>query len=228
MSLTIFQIISMNKVIIAPSLLAADFRNLEREFEKINQSEAKWLHFDVMDGMNVPNMSFGFPILEAARKLTDKFIDIHLMIEEPHRYFEEFKKYGADGITIHFEKNLHVSDDLKRISSLGMKAGLVINPDTNVEVIEPYLNQVDLVLIMSVFPGFGGQKFIEATYDRVQQARNLIENSGRCIILQVDGGVSVENSLALIEAGADALVCGSALFQSEEFEKYVLKLQSQN
>ena len=218
----------MNKIIIAPSLLAADFRNLESEFKKINSSKADWLHFDVMDGMNVPNMSFGFPILEASRKLTDKFIDVHLMIEEPHRYFEEFKKYGADGITIHFEKNNHLSEDLMKISSLGMKAGLVINPDTNVEVIEPFLNQLDLVLIMSVFPGFGGQKFIEATYDRARQARKLIEDSGRCIILQVDGGVSIDNSQALIDAGADALVCGSALFKENDFEGYVLKLQNIN
>jgi ribulose-phosphate 3-epimerase len=214
----------MNKVIIAPSLLAADFRNLEKEFEKINSSRAQWLHFDVMDGLNVPNISFGFPILEAARKLTDKFIDVHLMIEEPHRYIEEFKKYGADGITIHFEKNQHIKEDLEKISKLGMKAGLVINPDTNVDAIEPFLNQLDLILIMSVFPGFGGQKFIEVTYDRVRQARKLIEDSGRCIILQVDGGVSIENSRALIEAGADALVCGSALFKAEDFEKYVADL----
>jgi ribulose-phosphate 3-epimerase len=217
----------MNKVIIAPSLLAADFRNLEREFEKINSSEAEWIHFDVMDGQNVPNISFGFPLLEATRKLTDKYIDVHLMIENPSKYFEEFKKYGADGLTIHFEKNPHVSDDLKKISSLGLKAGLVINPDTNVEVITPYLAQLDLVLIMSVYPGFGGQKFIEATYDRVNEARKLIEDSGRCIILQVDGGVSIDNSQALIEAGADALVCGSALFKESDFEGYVLKLQTQ-
>jgi ribulose-phosphate 3-epimerase len=215
----------MNKVIIAPSLLAADFRNLEREFEKINSSEAEWIHFDVMDGQNVPNISFGFPLLEATRKLTDKYIDVHLMIENPSKYFEEFKKYGADGLTIHFEKNPHVSDDLKKISSLGLKAGLVINPDTNVEVITPYLAQLDLVLIMSVYPGFGGQKFIEATYDRVNETRKLIEDSGRCIILQVDGGVSIDNSQALIEAGADALVCGSALFKEDNFEGYVLKLQ---
>jgi ribulose-phosphate 3-epimerase len=217
----------MNKVIIAPSLLAADFRNLEREFEKINSSEAEWIHFDVMDGQNVPNISFGFPLLEATRKLTDKYIDVHLMIENPSKYFEEFKKYGADGLTIHFEKNPHVSDDLKKISSLGLKAGLVINPDTNVEVITPYLAQLDLVLIMSVYPGFGGQKFIEATYDRVNEARKLIEDSGRCIILQVDGGVSIDNSQALIEAGADALVCGSALFKESDFEGYLLKLQTQ-
>lgn len=214
----------MNKIIIAPSLLAADFRNLEREFEKINKSQAQWLHFDVMDGINVPNLSFGFPILEAARKLTSKFIDVHLMINEPSRYFEEFKKYGADGLTIHFENNHHLKEDLNQIRMLNMKAGLVLNPDTDVNVIQPYLEQLDLVLLMSVFPGFGGQKFIEATYDRVKLVREIISKSGKCIILQVDGGVSIENSQALIAAGADALVCGSALFKEEDFERYVLKL----
>lgn len=214
----------MNKIIIAPSLLAADFRNLEREFEKINKSQAQWLHFDVMDGINVPNLSFGFPILEAARKLTSKFIDVHLMINEPSRYFEEFKKYGADGLTIHFENNHHLNEDLNQIRKLDMKAGLVLNPDTDVNVIQPYLEQLDLVLLMSVFPGFGGQKFIEATYDRVKLARDIISKSGKCIILQVDGGVSIENSQTLIAAGADALVCGSALFKEEDFERYVLKL----
>jgi ribulose-phosphate 3-epimerase len=215
----------MNKVIIAPSLLAADFRNLEREFEKINSSEAEWIHFDVMDGQNVPNISFGFPLLDATRKLTNKYIDVHLMIENPSKYFEEFKKYGADGLTIHFENQPNIKEQLQTIKSLGMKAGLVINPDTDVAVLERYLSELDLILIMSVFPGFGGQKFIDATYDRVKQARKLIEDSGRCIILQVDGGVSLNNSHALICAGADALVCGSALFKEDNFEGYVLKLQ---
>jgi ribulose-phosphate 3-epimerase len=218
----------MNKVIIAPSLLAADFRNLEREFEKINSSEAEWIHFDVMDGQNVPNISFGFPLLEATRKLTDKYIDVHLMIENPSKYFEEFKKYGADGLTIHYENQPNIKEQLQTIKALGMKAGLVINPNTDVSVLEPYLSELDLILIMSVFPGFGGQKFIEATYDRVKQARKLIEDSGRCIILQVDGGVSLDNSQALIDAGADALVCGSALFKENDFEGYVLKLQNIN
>lgn len=211
----------MNKVIIAPSLLAADFRNLERAFQKINSSPAEWLHFDVMDGINVPNLSFGFPILDAARKLTTKFIDVHLMLEEPRKYFDEFKKFGADGLTIPFEKNLHLSDDIDRIKSLGMQAGMVINPDTKVDVVEPYLAQLDLILIMSVFPGFGGQKFIDGTFDRVRQCRKLIEASGRSIFLEVDGGVSIENSTQLIEAGADILVCGSALFKEENFSGYV-------
>jgi ribulose-phosphate 3-epimerase len=215
----------MNKVIIAPSLLAADFRNLEREFEKINSSEAEWIHFDVMDGQNVPNISFGFPLLEATRKLTDKYIDVHLMIENPSKYFEEFKKYGADGLTIHFENQPNIKEQLQTIKALGMKAGLVINPDTDVAVLEPYLSELDLILIMSVFPGFGGQKFIEATYDRVRIAREMITRSNKNIILQVDGGVSIDNSHRLIAEGADALVCGSALFKEDDFEGYVLKLQ---
>lgn len=211
----------MNKVIIAPSLLAADFRNLEREFEKINSSEVEWIHFDVMDGLNVPNISFGFPLLEATRKLTDKYIDVHLMIENPSKYFEEFKKYGADGLTIHFENQPNIKEQLQTIKALGMKAGLVINPDTDVSVLEPYLSELDLILIMSVFPGFGGQKFIEATYDRVRIAREMITRSNKNIILQVDGGVSIDNSHRLIAEGADALVCGSALFKAENFGKYV-------
>jgi ribulose-phosphate 3-epimerase len=214
----------MNKVIIAPSLLAADFRNLEREFEKINSSEAEWIHFDVMDGLNVPNISFGFPLLEATRKLTDKYIDVHLMIENPSKYFEEFKKYGADSLTIHYENQTNIKEQLQAIKALGMKAGLVINPNTDVSVLEPYLSELDLILIMSVFPGFGGQKFIDATYDRVKQSRRLIEDSGRYIILQVDGGVSLDNSQELIGAGADALVCGSALFKENDFKGYVVKL----
>jgi ribulose-phosphate 3-epimerase len=211
----------MNKVIIAPSLLAADFRNLEREFEKINSSGAEWIHFDVMDGLNVPNISFGFPLLDATRKLTNKYIDVHLMIENPSKYFEEFKKYGADGLTIHFENQPNIKEQLQTIKSLGMKAGLVINPNTEVSVLEPYLSEVDLILIMSVFPGFGGQKFIEATYNRVREAREMITVSNRKIILQVDGGVSIENSHRLKEEGADALVCGSALFKAEDFTSYV-------
>ena len=214
----------MNKVIIAPSLLAADFRNLEREFEKINSSEAEWIHFDVMDGQNVPNISFGFPLLEATRKLTDKYIDVHLMIENPSKYFEEFKKYGADGLTIHFENQPNIKEQLQTIKAIGMKAGLVINPDTDVSVLEPYLSELDLILIMSVFPGFGGQKFIEATYDRVRIAREMITRSNKNIILQVDGGVSIDNSHRLIAEGADALVCGSALFKENDFKGYVVKL----
>lgn len=216
----------MNKIIIAPSLLAADFRNLEREFEKINASSSEWIHFDVMDGVNVPNISFGFPLLEATRKLTKKFIDVHLMIANPSNYFEEFKKYGADGITIHYENQTNIKADLQAIKALEMQAGLVINPDTPFSVIEPFLDDLDLVLLMSVFPGFGGQKFIDATFEKVREVRKIIDSSQKDIILQVDGGVSIENSQRLIAEGADALVCGSALFKAEDFGEYVSKLMS--
>lgn len=215
----------MNKPIIAPSILAADFRNLSLEFEKINSSAAEWIHFDVMDGLNVPNISFGFPVLEASRALTTKYIDVHLMIEKPSRYFEEFKKYGANGLTIPFENNFDLNQDLDMIRVLGLKSGLVINPDTDVQSIEPYLMKLDTVLIMSVFPGFGGQKFIEATYQRVKKAREIINKNNPNIILEVDGGVTIENSQKLIASGADALVCGSALFKAPNFSEYVSTLK---
>jgi ribulose-phosphate 3-epimerase len=213
----------MSKVIIAPSLLAANFCNLENEFKKINSSSAEWLHFDVMDGCFVPNISFGFPLLEASRRLTSKFIDCHLMIENPSRFFEVFKKHGADGLTIHYEGNANLTEDLQKIKGLGMKSGLVINPNTDISVIAPYLDTVDLILIMAVYPGFGGQKFIENTTEKVKKVRSMI--GSRHIRLQVDGGVSLQNSAQLIEAGADTLVSGSALFQSENFSQYVLDLQ---
>jgi ribulose-phosphate 3-epimerase len=216
----------MSNIIIAPSLLAADFCNLEREFEKINRSSAEWIHFDVMDGLFVPNISFGFPLLEATRKLTDKFIDCHLMIENPARYFEEFKRGGADGLTIHFEGNLNLKNDLICIRELGMKSGLVINPNTSLDEVKPYIEDIDLLLIMSIEPGFGGQKFMESTYDKLAAARALIAESKRDIKLQIDGGVSIENSKRIIDAGADVLVSGSALFKADNFIDYVDRLKN--
>lgn len=218
----------MNKTIIAPSLLAADFTNLEREFEKMNACEAEWIHFDVMDGHFVPNISFGFPILEATRKLTDKFIDVHLMIENPSKYFEEFKKFGADGLSIHCEGNDNLENDLKAIRLLGMKAGLVINPDTPVKSIEKYLHDIDLLLIMSIVPGFGGQKFMESTYDKIREAKAMNQLANVEVLIEVDGGVSIGNSKQLFKAGADVLVCGSALFKSENFLDYVFQLRNRD
>ena len=214
----------MNNIIVAPSILAADFRNLERAFENINKSTAEWVHFDVMDGQFVPNISFGFPLLEACRSLTGKFIDVHLMMNNPSLYFEEFKRFGADGLTIHYEGNNRLNEDLSQIRKLGMKAGLVINPDTSVESITPYIDTVDLILIMAVHPGFGGQKFIEETVEKVSIAKQIIGD--RPVKLEVDGGVTVENAKRLINAGANVLVSGSALFRAEHFIEYVEKLKS--
>jgi ribulose-phosphate 3-epimerase len=210
--------------IIAPSILAANFRNLEKEFEKINASTAQWIHFDIMDGIFVPNISFGFPILEAVSSLTSKYIDVHLMIAKPASYFEQLKKNGAHGVTIHFEGNRNLKEELTTIQELGMQAGLVINPDTPLDSVIPYLDYIDLWLIMSVFPGFGGQKFIPATIDRVSQAKKMIAQSHTNILLQVDGGVTIENSRQLLLAGADVLVSGSALFQAPNFNDYIFEL----
>lgn len=215
----------MSNPIIAPSILAADFKNLCTELDKINKSSAEWVHFDVMDGIFVPNISFGFPVLEATRELTKKLIDVHLMIQHPSRFFESFKQAGADSISIHYEKNTSLENDLLQIGELGLKTGLVLNPDTPIHVIEPYLEHIDLLLIMSVFPGFGGQKFIEDTYSKVSKAKEIISKNHENILIQVDGGVSITNSKQLISAGADVLVCGSALFKSEDFTEYVEQLK---
>ncbi len=211
----------MSQITIAPSILGADFRNLEREFEKINNSSAEWIHFDVMDGINVPNISFGFPILEAVKKMTDKVIDVHLMIENPSLYLETFAKKGANHISIHYENNQNLVRDLKTIQDLGISCGLVVNPNTDIYLIEEYLIWVDVLLIMSVQPGFGGQSFITATFEKVKEAKKLIEKMNPKCKIQVDGGVSTANSKELIEAGADILVCGSALFNAPDFNQYV-------
>jgi ribulose-phosphate 3-epimerase len=215
----------MSHITIAPSILGADFRNLEREFEKINNSAAEWIHFDVMDGINVPNISFGFPILEAVKKMTDKVIDVHLMIENPSLYLETFAKKGANHISIHFENNQNLVRDLKTIKDLGISCGLVVNPNTEISLIEEYLTTVDVLLIMSVQPGFGGQSFITATFEKVKEAKKMIAKTNSKCKIQVDGGVSISNSKELIEAGADILVCGSALFNASHFNEYVNELK---
>ena len=210
--------------IIAPSILAADFANLERDIKIIHNSKAEWVHFDVMDGLFVPNISFGFPILQAVRRHTDKFIDVHLMIVQPEKYIKEFAKQGADGISVHYEGNLHIHSLLQQIREEGVKAGLVLNPHTPISLIKDVLHLVDTLLIMSVNPGFGGQKFIPETVKRVEEAKKLCDELNPNAIIQVDGGVNVENAPLLKAAGARSLVAGSAVFKSSNPTAYIQQL----
>lgn len=210
--------------IIAPSILAADFANLERDIKLIHDSKAEWVHFDVMDGLFVPNISFGFPILQAVRRHTNKFIDVHLMIVQPEKYIKEFAKQGADGISVHYEGNLHIHSLLQQIREEGVKAGLVLNPHTPISLIKDVLHLVDTLLIMSVNPGFGGQKFIPETIKRVAEAKRLCDEFNPNTIIQVDGGVNVENAPLLKAAGARSLVAGSAVFKSSNPTEYIQQL----
>mgnify|MGYP002628611326 CR=1 FL=1 len=210
--------------IIAPSILAADFANLQKDIELINSSDADWLHFDVMDGVFVPNISFGFPLLQAVKRHTTKFIDVHLMIVNPEKYIKEFAAKGADGISVHYEGNLHVHSLLQQIREAGAKAGLVLNPHTPVSVVKDLLHLIDTLLIMSVNPGFGGQKFIPETVSKVAEAKALIKAAKTNTLIQIDGGVNVENCVALKAAGADVLVAGSAVFKAANPKEYITQL----
>ena len=210
--------------IIAPSILAADFANLQKDIQLINDSEAQWVHFDVMDGVFVPNISFGFPLLQAVKRNTTKFIDVHLMIVNPEKYVKEFVAKGADGISVHYEGNLHVHSLLQQIREAGAKAGLVLNPHTPISVVKDILHLVDTLLIMSVNPGFGGQKFIPETVAKIAAAKALIKEAKTETLIQVDGGVNVENCVALKNAGADVLVAGSAVFKSSDPNAYISQL----
>jgi ribulose-phosphate 3-epimerase len=201
--------------LIAPSILAADFANLQRDIEMINNSEADWFHIDIMDGVFVPNISFGMPVLEAISKHTKKTIDVHLMIVDPDRYISTFKKLGADVLTVHYEACNHLHRSLQAIKAEGMKAGVAINPHTNVSLLEDVINDIDLVCIMSVNPGFGGQSFIENTYKKIKQLREIIERNGASTLIEIDGGVTNKNAKKLVDAGADVLVAGSYVFKSE-------------
>ncbi|MGF1638179.1 MAG: ribulose-phosphate 3-epimerase [Cyclobacteriaceae bacterium] len=202
--------------IIAPSVLNANFINLEKEIEMLNQSEADWIHLDVMDGNFVPNISFGFPIVEAIHKQTKKILDVHLMIVNPDRYIERFCQAGADYITVHYEACPVLEKVLCQIHEAGCKSGVAINPDTPVKSLIPFLRKTDMVLLMSVYPGFGGQKFIPETFERVQHLKMLIEEQGLDTLIEIDGGVNTTNGQKLIEAGADVLVAGSLVFSSDE------------
>jgi ribulose-phosphate 3-epimerase len=202
------------KKLIAPSLLSADFGRLREEIEMINSSEADWFHIDIMDGVFVPNISFGFPILKFIYKYAKKPLDVHLMIVQPERYFERFKDYGANILTIHYEACTHLHSSVYAIKELGMTAGVVLNPHTNTSVLEDILNDLDLVLLMSVNPGFGGQKFIENTYSKVSKLKNLIKTRNIPTLIEVDGGVGLTNAEKLFQAGADILVAGQSIFAS--------------
>ncbi|MFN3908450.1 MAG: ribulose-phosphate 3-epimerase [Flavobacterium sp.] len=204
------------QTIIAPSVLAADFANLQRDIEMINQSEADWFHIDIMDGVFVPNISFGMPVLEAITRHAKKTIDVHLMIVDPDRYISNFKKLGANILTVHYEACTHLHRTLQAIKAEGMKAGVALNPHTNVQLLEDVIQDIDLVCLMSVNPGFGGQSFIENTYNKVLKLKALIEKKNASTIIEIDGGVTTKNAKKLIEVGADVLVAGSFVFNSTD------------
>lgn len=201
--------------ILAPSMLAADFGNLQRDTQMINQSKADWFHIDIMDGVFVPNISYGMPVLKAIGKYAEKPLDVHLMIVDPDRYIKAFKELNSAILTVHYEACTHLHRTLQAIKSEGMKAGVALNPHTSVSFLEDCIKDLDLVLIMSVNPGFGGQSFIENTYKKIEQAQELIEKTNSKAIIEVDGGVNDKNASKLIQAGADALVAGSFVFKSE-------------
>ncbi len=212
--------------LIAPSILSADFNNLGRDILMINQSEADWIHFDVMDGVFVPNISFGIPVIQAVKKLATKPLDVHLMIVNPDPYIKPFKDSGADILTVHYEVCKHLHRTVSAIHDEGMKAGICLNPHTPVSVLENIINEVDVVLLMSVNPGFGGQKFIQNTLRKVAALRRLIEEKKSSALIEIDGGVNLENGKLLFEAGADVLVAGNSIFGASDPTMAIHQLKS--
>jgi ribulose-phosphate 3-epimerase len=211
--------------LVAPSVLSADFGNLQRDIEMINNSSADWFHVDIMDGVFVPNISFGFPVLKSLQKHAKKPLDVHLMIVDPDRYVQTFKEVGADILTVHLEACTHLHRSIQNIKNVGMKAGVALNPHTSVNLLENVIADIDLVCVMSVNPGFGGQKFIENTYKKVAALKDMIIRSGSKALIEIDGGVDMNNYRKLVETGADVLVAGNTVFSSANPAETIIALK---
>ena len=212
--------------LISPSVLSCDFANIQRDVEMINNSQADWFHVDVMDGVFVPNISFGFPVIEAIKKHALKPLDVHLMIENPDQYILDFKKAGADILTVHYESCIHLHRTIQAIKEAGMKAGVALNPHTSVTLLEDLIEDLDLVLIMSVNPGYGGQKFIKNSISKVNQVKEMIQRKGSKALIEVDGGVNRDTAIDLLKAGADVLVAGSYVFNSANPSQIISELKA--